>query len=150
LAIVASLAAVALAALAVLTWRWTFTPYGRLDWRAAASLKLLTFDYTFKPDARSDFALTLPINLLYPLSMLMPAEGVGKVADVSIPAGDRSLSARVYWPESHGSGDTRLPGIVYYIRVSGASATATGSRGKARAPSGGPTRARSRTRAIPT
>jgi len=114
LGIIASLAAVALAALAVLTYRWTFTPYGRLDWRAASSLKLLTFDYTFKPDPRSDFELTLPINLLYPLSMLVPSEGVRKVADVSIPAGERTLSARVYWPESHGSGDPRLPGIVYY------------------------------------
>ena len=112
--ILASLAAVALAALAGLTYRWTFTPYGRLDWRAALSLKLLTFDYTFKPDSSSDFELMLPINLFYPISMLVPAERVRKVEDVSIPAGERSISARVYWPESHASGDTRLPVIVYY------------------------------------
>jgi acetyl esterase len=112
--IVAALTLVALAVVAGLTYHRTHTPYGRLDWRAAFSLRLLTFNYTFKPDPRSDFELTLPINLFYPLSMLLPAEAVRKVADVTVPAGGRSIAARVYWPESVDAGDGRLPVIVYY------------------------------------
>ena len=112
--IVAALAVVALAVVVGFTWRRTHTPHGRLDWRAAFSLQLLTFNYTFKPDPRSDFALTLPINLFYPLSMLLPAEKVRKLEDVSVPAGGRSIAARVYWPDSVAAGDGRLPVIVYY------------------------------------
>jgi acetyl esterase len=111
--VIAALAVVAVAAVGGLTYRWTFTPYGRLDWRAAFSLELLTFDYTFKPDPDSDLELTLPINLLYPISMTLPAEEVGKAEDVAIPADGRSIPARVYWPESAALGDTRLPVIVY-------------------------------------
>lgn len=112
--LVAGLAVITLTGVAGLTYRWTFTPYGRLDWRAAFSLKLLTFDYTFKPDPDSDLELTLPINLFYPMSMVLPAEAVRKLEDVGIPAGERSIPARVYWPETAASDDTRLPVIVYY------------------------------------
>ena len=105
---------VALAVVGGLTWYWTFTPYGRLDWRAALSLHLLTFDHTLKPDPNSDFELTLPINLLFPMSMVLPAEAIRKVAEVAIPADGRSIPARAYWPESAAAGDTRLPVIVYY------------------------------------
>jgi acetyl esterase len=109
-----SLALAVVAGLACLTWRWTFTPHGRLDWRAALSLRLLTFDYTFQPDPDVDFELTLPINLLYPLSMILPNEAVGGIEKISIPAEGRSIPARVYRPKSAGSDGAPLPAIVYY------------------------------------
>lgn len=112
--LIAAIAVAALAGVAGLTYYWTFTPYGRLDWRAALSLHLMTFDYTFRPDPSSDFELTLPINLLYPLSMALPAEAVRKVGDISIPAGGRSVPARVYWPEAEGAWRARPPVIVYF------------------------------------
>lgn len=112
--IVAALAVIALVGVGGLTYRWTFTPHGRLDWRAALSLNLLTFEYAFQPDPNHALELTLPINLFYPMSMVMPAEAVRKVEDLAIPTDERSISARVYWPESAASGDARLPVIVYY------------------------------------
>lgn len=114
--VAAGIALLLLAGVALLTWRWTHTPYGRLDWRAALSLHLMTFDVTFQPDPDVDFELTLPINLLYPLSMALPAEAVAKVEDVAIPAGEaggRSIPARVYRPEGVASG-AAPPVIVYY------------------------------------
>jgi acetyl esterase len=108
------LALTVVAGVAFLTWRWRFTPHGRLDWRAALSLHLLTFDHTFQPDPDVDFEITLPINLLYPLSMILPDEAVGGVEDVSIPASGRSIPARVYRPVSAGSDEAPLPVIVYY------------------------------------
>jgi len=111
---VAALAVVALAVVAALTWRWTYTPHGRLDWRAALSLHLLTFEYTFAPDPDSDAEITLPINLLYPMSMALPAEAVRKVEDRTLPGGEGGIPARVYWPESAASGETQVPVIVYY------------------------------------
>jgi acetyl esterase len=111
--VAAGIALLALVGLAALTWRWTFTPHGRLDWRAALSLHLLSFDYTFRPDPDVDFELTLPINLLYPLSGLLPAEEVEGVEDVSIPTAEGSLSARVYRPVGV-EGDAPPPALVYY------------------------------------
>jgi acetyl esterase len=111
---IAAVAVLALVVVGVLTWRWTFTPHGRLDWRAALSLHLLTFNYKWRPDPSSDFELRLPINLLYPLSMLLPPEKVRKVEDIGIPAGDREISARVYWPKPAAPGGTRPPVLVYY------------------------------------
>ena len=75
--VAAAIAALASTGVAGLTYHWTFTPHGRLDWRAAFSLRLLTFDYTFRPDPRSEFELTLPINLFYPLSPIDPRSGRG-------------------------------------------------------------------------
>ena len=112
--IIAALAVIASVGVGGLTYHWTFTPHGRLDWRAALSLNLLTFEYTFQPDPNHDMELTLPINLFYPMSMALPPEAVRKVEDVVIPAGERNIPARVYWPESAALGDTRLPVIVYY------------------------------------
>jgi len=94
--------------------RWTRTDHGPLDWRAAWSLHLLTFDYTFQPDPRADFEITLPINLVYPLSMALPYERVAKVEDVEIPDGDRRIAARVYWPGEPARGEAPPPVIVYY------------------------------------
>jgi len=111
------LAAVVLVALLVvsgLTYAWTFTPYGRLDWRAALSLKLLTFEHTWQPDPRSDFEMTLPINLLYPMSMALPAEDVARTRDLAVPADGRTIPVRAYWPASDTPEDAPRPVIVYY------------------------------------
>jgi len=105
---------VVLVVLSGLTYRWTFTPYGRLDWRAALSLNLMTFDYTFQPDPNDAFQLTLPINLLYPLSMALPAEGVRKVEDVTLSAAERRIPARIYWPESDAADEAPPPIILYF------------------------------------
>jgi acetyl esterase len=112
--ILAVLLGIALVGVCGFTYRWTFTPYGRLDWRAALSLNLLTFDYTFQPHPDTDFEITLPINLVYPVSMVLPSEDVRKVEDIAIPADGRSIPARVYWPDSSDPGDGSLPVIVYY------------------------------------
>jgi len=112
--VIALLAIAVVAGVAGLTWRWTFTPHGRLDWRAALSLHLLTFDHTFRPDPGVDFEITLPINLLYPLSMVLPDEAVAGLEDVAIPAAGRRIPARVYRPKSAGPGQDPLPVIVYY------------------------------------
>ncbi len=98
----------------LLTWRWTFTPHGRLDWRAALSLHLLTFDVTFQPDPAVDFELTLPVNLLYPASMVLPNESVAGIEDIEIPDGERTIPARVYRPLLEAPAEAPLPVIVYY------------------------------------
>ncbi len=95
------------------TYRWTYTEYGRLDYRAAFSLHLLSFTYSYRPDPQSDFTIRLPVNLIYSLSNLLPEEQVSKVRDVVIPGKGVNLQARVYWPR--GRRDAKpLPVIVYY------------------------------------
>jgi hypothetical protein len=124
--IAAAVAVFGLMVVAGLTDRWTFTPHGRLDWRVALSLDLPTFDDTFQPDPDVDFEITLPINLVYPISMMLPAEDVRKVEDLEIPAGERSIPARVYWPEAAGASDGQggPPPVVVYDHGAASSSAA--------------------------
>jgi len=99
--------------LAGLTYSWSFTPHGRLDYRAAFFLNLLTFEATFQPDPASDFELTIPINLAFPLSALLPREDVQRTEDVAIPGAEGEVPARVYWPDSSDAAAASPPVIVY-------------------------------------
>ena len=98
----------------VVSYRLTCTPHGKLSYLAAMSLNFTTFGYRYKPDSAIDFHLPLPINLLFPLSSLLPNESVAKTEDIKVKGGDGEIPARVYWPrktaECHGS----LPVIVYF------------------------------------
>lgn len=96
------------------TYSWTYTPHGRLDYRAAVSLKLLSFERTFKPDPELDFEFKLPVNMIYALSALAPAEDVRKTEDIVIPGADADIPARVYWPAAPTTENQPLPVIVYY------------------------------------
>jgi acetyl esterase len=95
------------------SYRWTYTPYGRLDYPAALSLHLLTFPYTHKPDPQSDFKVRLQINLLYIISSMLPQETVGKVKDIVIPGPGVELPARVFWPVDPVDAQS-APLIVYF------------------------------------
>jgi acetyl esterase len=99
---------------AAVSWRWTFTPHGRLDYRAALSLHLLTFERTIQPDPEVDFALPIPVNLIYAISFALPAEEVARTEELVIPAGDAELSARAYWPRDAGGREGPLPVILFY------------------------------------
>ena len=108
-----ALGVLALAAVAAgATYRWTDTPHGRLDYRAALSIELLTFEATVQPNPASDFEMTLPINLAFPLSYLFPDEDVHRALDIEIPRGEEPLAARVYWPQGWDGGPA--PVTVYY------------------------------------
>lgn len=96
------------------SYTWTFTPHGRLDYRAAVSLHTMSFTYThFKPDPTMDFEIPLPINLIYGLSDLMPSEKVGEVKDLKIPGKGVIIPARAYWPQGVDRSQL-LPVIVYF------------------------------------
>ena len=98
-----------------ITWSWTYTPYGRLDYRAAVSLKLLSFEATIKPDPGSDFEITIPVNLAYALSDRLPHETVSRTEDVRIESGDGSIvPARVYWPADFESYHQPPPVTLYF------------------------------------
>ena len=82
-----------------LSYKLTHTPHGQLDYLAALSLNFLTFKHKLKPDPGMDFHLPLPVNLLYPLSSLLPNEPVSKTEDLKIKGGEGEIPARVYWPK---------------------------------------------------
>lgn len=107
--------ALAILVIAVIySYSWTYTPHGRLDYRAAVSLHTMSFTYEhFKPDPNTDFEMPLPVNLIYALSDLMPNEKVAEVKDINIPGKDVTIPARAYWPQ--GVDRTQpLPVIVYF------------------------------------
>ncbi|GAB3102125.1 alpha/beta hydrolase [Aestuariicella hydrocarbonica] len=99
-----------------ITYSWTYTPHGRLDYRAAFSLHLLSFEINYKPDPDIDFEFKLPVNLIYGLSGTLPKETVSKTEDITIPGDGVDIPARIYWPASTelSSADTPLPIMVYY------------------------------------
>lgn len=97
-----------------LAYQTTQTPHGRLDWRAALSLNLLEFSIRLKPEKSMDFRLPLRVNLLYPLSSLLPNEAVEKTRDISISGGEGDVPARVYWPNKAVECPGSLPVIVYF------------------------------------
>lgn len=95
-------------------YRATYTPYGRLDYRAALSLRLLSIPMTIRPDPDSDLAFSMPINSFYMISLILPKEKVSKVKDVTIPGKGVEVPARVYWPEGADATQSPLPLIVYF------------------------------------
>lgn len=94
------------------TYSWTYTPYGRLDYRAAFSLKLLSFETEYQPVPEMDFSFNLPVNLIYAASALLPAHKVADTRDLAIP-GEVDIPARLYTPEGEAPAGG-WPLIVYY------------------------------------
>jgi acetyl esterase/lipase len=94
------------------SYSWTYTPHGRLDYRAALSLRLPTVPWAVRPDPGSDFELPLRLNLVFVLSMLLPQEEVSRVEDVAILAAVE-VPARVYWPATTKGAAVPLPVIVH-------------------------------------
>jgi acetyl esterase/lipase len=97
-----------------MTYSWTFTPHGRLDYRAAFSLHLLSFEKVIRPDPEVDFEVNMPVNLIYAVSFALPKEQVHKVEDIVIPGPDADLPARIYWPATTDTPASPLPVIVFY------------------------------------
>ncbi|MFT3931748.1 MAG: alpha/beta hydrolase fold domain-containing protein [Spongiibacteraceae bacterium] len=96
------------------SYTWTFTPHGRLDYRAALSLHTMSFTYNnFKPDPNIDFEIPLPINLIYSLSDLLPSEKVADTKDFKIPSSGFDIPVRAYWPQNTDRNQP-LPVIVYF------------------------------------
>src|SRR6202012_2793647 len=95
-----ALLAVVLAAVAfaVVSYRWTFTPYGRMDYRAALSTHLPLPSVTIHPAPTSMFAMRIPLNLFFVVTPILPVESVHAVKDVSIPGKSVNVPARIYWP----------------------------------------------------
>ncbi len=100
------------------TYSWTYTDYGRLDYRAAVSLHLLSFERPYKPDPTSDFEFELPINLIYAFSGLLPKAEMAKIADVEIAGDGGPIPARVYWPQSL-SAESTPPALIVYFHGGG-------------------------------
>ena len=92
------LALVILAIMIAISYSWTFTPHGRLDYRAAVSLRLLSFERTMQPDPDIDFEVKLPVNLVYALSFALPKEDMQEMTDIFIPGQDAEIPARIYRP----------------------------------------------------
>lgn len=99
---------------AAISYSWTYTPHGRLDYRAALSLKLLSFDRTIQPDPAVDFELTVPVNLLYALSFALPKEELQEITDIVIPGLETEIPARVYRPMSTVNSVSPAPVIVFF------------------------------------
>ncbi|MCG8311592.1 MAG: alpha/beta hydrolase [Pseudomonadales bacterium] len=99
---------------AIFSYKLSHTAHGKLHYLAALSLNFATFGIRYKPDATIDFHLPLPINLLFPLSSLLPNESVAKTEDIKVAAGDGEIPARVYWPKKTIDCDGELPIIVYF------------------------------------
>ncbi len=95
------------------SYSWTFTPYGRLDYRAALSLHLLSFERTIQPDPDVDFELPIPVNLVYAISFALPVEQVYKTEELLIPGEGVQLPARVYWPAGTREPGPPLPVILF-------------------------------------
>ena len=98
--------------------RITQTAHGRLDYLTALSLSVITVNARLKPEKSMDFRIRLPINLLYPLSNLIPKEPVSQVSNIEIFTETSSingpLNARVYWPAKVKNTQGGLPLIVYF------------------------------------
>src|SRR5262249_7275747 len=108
-----SFALIVLILLGAYSHSWTYTPFGRLDYREAFSLHVMTFTYRhYKPDPNVDFEVPLTLNLLFMISDMLPAEEVGSVKDITIPGKDSTTPARVYRPKGV-DGTQSLPVIVY-------------------------------------
>ncbi|MBP6724691.1 MAG: alpha/beta hydrolase [Halioglobus sp.] len=108
------LALVVLAVMIAISYSWTFTPHGRLDYRAAVSLRLLSFERTMQPDPNVDFEVKLPVNLVYALSFALPKEDLQEISDIVIPARDAEIPARIYRPIVGAARAASLPVIVFY------------------------------------
>lgn len=104
---------VAAVAFGLLSYSWTFTPFGRLDYGAAVSTRALSVDFRMKPDPNSNLEFTLPLNAYFAISPLLPKEEVRETRDIAIDNGGVSVPARVYWPRGS-SADQTLPVVVYY------------------------------------
>lgn len=108
-----------IAVLFAISWSWTYTPHGRLDYRAALTLKLLSFEATIQPQPDSDFEITMPVNLAYGLSDKLPPEKVSRTEDLSIETDDgRTIPARVYWPADF-ERDAPPPPVTLYFHGGG-------------------------------
>jgi len=97
------------------SYSWTYTPHGRLDYRAALSLHLLSFNLqNFRPSPDIDFEFDLPVNLIYAFSDKLPKEEMSKIEDITIPGDGLEIPARIYWPKGLDKQQTPLPVIVYF------------------------------------
>lgn len=99
------------------SYRWTYTPYGRLDYRAAVSLHAFSFTVNYKPDPTVDFELPLPMSLIFLLDVVIPKEAVDKTQDVAIPGEGIKIPARIYWPKNFDS--TKAAPIIAYFHGGG-------------------------------
>ncbi len=104
---------VLLLAFAGWSYSWTYTPYGRLDYRAAFSLHLLSFEREYQPDPQSDFRFNLPVNMIYAFSAMLPKAEVARVEDRKIPGQGVDVPVRIYWPNGLAE-DSPPPVIVYF------------------------------------
>jgi acetyl esterase len=95
------------------SYTWTNTPYGKLDWRAAFTLRTLTFAVPIEHGEARKQKIAIPINILFALSPLLPAENVQSTKDIKI-AGDVTIPARVYWPTGYDKAKPAPPVIVYF------------------------------------
>lgn len=95
-----------------LTWRWSHTPYGELDPRAALSLYLLSFELEMQPDPESPFTMAIPVNLVYALSGLLPQAEVAATEDRVASWQGQEVPVRVYWPQEPASEPP--PVLVYF------------------------------------
>ncbi len=109
-----ALLVVAVIAIGIAGFRWSDTPHGELDYRAALSLHLLSFEIEHQPEADMNFSFKLPVNLIYGLSRLVPKESVSKVEDIHIPSDGVEIPARIYWPDSMAELTSPPPVLVYY------------------------------------
>ena len=103
-----------LLALTAYSYSWTYTPHGRMDYLAAVSLHVLSFEINYQPDPELDFTFPLPANLLFAISAGLPGKEMQKTQDISIPSGDTTIAARIYWPHIIEGAEKPLPITIYF------------------------------------
>lgn len=108
------LALALLAGFLAYSYTWTSTPYGKLDWRAAFTLRTLTFAVPIEHGETKKQKIAIPINILFALSPLLPAENVQTTRDIKIPGNGVTIPARVYWPTGYDKAKPAPPVIVYF------------------------------------
>jgi acetyl esterase len=96
------------------SYTWTNTAYGKLDWRAAFTLRTLTFAVPIEHGETRKQTIAIPINILFALSPLLPAEDVQSTRDIKIPGKAGAIPARVYWPKGYDKANPAPPVIVYF------------------------------------
>lgn len=95
------------------SYRWTYTPHGRIDYATGLSIHLLTFSIRHKPDPNFDIEFELPVNLAFTTAQIFPTENVARSKDIVIPHDGIDVPARIYWPANIAS-DKPLPVMVYF------------------------------------
>ncbi len=96
--------------LAAISYSWTFTPYGRLDYLAALTVNLLTFERKVRPGVRQPVDEPKRVNYAFGLSMRLPKESVANIINREVVSTAGNVPIRIYIPQGQGP----FPVLMFY------------------------------------